>query len=560
MKTFNIVSLAFLTLVTGLAMVSCQKLEYRERNEANEISDVYATIEGKGRDRLFVGRVVEDTIFLDIDYFYPIDSDNEVDLSRILLRVAVPSDATVSPSLDGFWDLTAERTLTVTSGSGTAKTYVVKARKVGNTEVSRAVLTYEDESGQQQELQAIIHGDFINFSVVPGTVLTNPVFTYTINRHSAGSIESGVSIDLSEPVPFVVSAVGNVQRSYAIRIIEAVKLPKGIRPGSAKILFAKRLKADLGIPVDNMTGGIAATGDYVVLNTRDQHSVYINAFTGEKVGEIDLGAIRGSLRNFYATADADGNIFVCNLTPNDGNTFNIWKLSSVNAAPEPFIQWDAGGTAFGRKFSIQGSVDSDAIITAPVVGVVSGRFARWKVVGGNLVSQTPEMVAISGYSWTNNNADVIQTSATDVNSDYYVVGYSDNRLARVSGTNNTVTATLDQLGTNFIPNAVDFVEFNNGKYVVYNYVNSFNWGEADQVFLIDTEGGFSGNPHLGNTPGLIWAPEKNKYGSLSFSGPVNGNGTGDVALRVSENGYYLYLYFMFTNGYVVGVQFDCIDI
>ncbi|MFC3196095.1 DUF5018 domain-containing protein [Parapedobacter deserti] len=560
MKTFNIISLAFLTLLVGMVMVSCQKLEYRERNEANEISDVYATIEGRGRDRLFVGRVVEDTIFLDIDYFYPIDSDNEMDLSRMLLRVTVPSDATVTPSLDGFWDLTAERTLTVTSGSGAVNTYVVKARKVGNTEVSRALLTYDDETGQRQELQAIIQGDVINFSIVPGTVLSNTVFTYTINRHSSGSIEDGESIDLAGPVPFVVSSVGNVQRNYTIRTIEATKLPKGIRPGSAKILFEKRLKGDLGISVDNMTGGIAAIGDFVVLNTRDQNSVYINAFTGERVGEIDLGPIRGSLRNFYSTGDAGGNILVSNLTPNDGNVFNIWKLSSVTAAPEPFIQWDAGGTSFGRKFSIQGSVDGDAIITAPVVGVESSSFARWSVVGGSLVSQTPEIVTISGYSWSNNNADVIHTSATNLESDYYVIGYSDNRLARVSGTSNAVAATLDRLNANFIANAVDFTEFNNGKFVAYNHVNSFTWGSADQVFLIDTEAGFSGDPSANTAPGLIWAPEKGRYGPAAASGAVNGNGTGDVAMRVSENGFYLYLYFMFTNGYVVGVQFDCVDI
>src|SRR5690606_25610998 len=145
-------------------------------------------------------------------------------------------------------------------------------------------------------------------------------------------------------------------------------------------------------------------------------------------------------------------------------------------------------------------------------------------------------------------------------SDYYLIGYSNNRLAKMNGSTNTVTSQLEQLGANFVANAVDYIEFNNTKFVAYNHVNGQPWGSADQVFLIDTEGGFSGDPSTNTTPGLIWAAEKGKYGASAAGGVVNGNATGDVAMVVSENGFYLYLYFMFTNGYVVGVQFDCVDI
>ncbi|SMG40583.1 DUF5018 domain-containing protein [Sphingobacterium psychroaquaticum] len=543
-----------------LLIASCQKVEYRARYEGNTISDVYATYEGRGRDRVFEGRISNDTVYLDIDYYYPIDSDNEMDISKVLIRATVPSDAMVSPSLSDFWDLRTPKPLTVTSGSGVVKNYVVVANKAGNTVVSNAVLNYTDEGGNAQEVQAIIIGDRINFSVVPGTILNNAKLSYTINKHSSGSIANGGAVDLSSPKPFVVSSVGNAQRKYTLQLVQAVKLAKGIRPGSAKVLFAKRLKGDLGIMVDDVTGGIAATGKYVVLNTRNQNSVYINALTGEKVGEIDLGAIKGNLKNFYTTADDGGNIFVCNLAPNDGAVFNIWKLSSVTGTPQPFIQWNTGGRGFGRKFSVIGDVNKDAIITAPVVGVLSSSFARWRVVNGALVSQTPEMVTMTDYSWSNNNIDMIHTSPTNVASDYFAAGYSNNRLVKVSGSTNAIMSSLAQLPTNFIANAVDYIEFNNAKFVAYNHVNSFSWGSADQVFLIDTEGGFSGDPSANTTPGLVWAPEKGKYGPSGAGGNVNGNATGDVAMTLSENGYYMYLYFMFTNGYVVGVQFDCVDI
>ncbi len=550
----------FLFLMIGLW--ACKQEDPLIRNAKNNVSDFYATLDGMGRNRLFSSTISNDTIYLNINYYYPEDSDNEVSLSKILLRASVPSDSKISPSLDEFWDLTQPRHLTVTSGTGEVNKYVVVAKKEGNTTVTNAVLTFEDGTGTQQNVQAIINSDKINFSVVPGTVVNNATITYTINRHSTGSITNGGGVDLTTPKPFVVSSAGNAKRSYTLQMIEAKRLPKGIREGSARVMFAKRMKADLGIDADNMTGGMAVSDKYIVLNTRGQNSVYLDAMTGQKLGAIDLGAIKGSLKNFYSTSDDAGNIFVCNLVPNDGNTFTVWKMSSITATPQPYIQWNSGATPLGRKLSVIGNVNTNAIITVPLNANGSNSFARWQVVNGVLSSSTPEIISIAGYSWSNNNADVIYTSPTSVTSDYFAIGYSNNKLVKVSGATNTIVSSLDALGSNFIANAVDYIEFNNSKYVAYNHVNTFTWGSADQVFLIDTEGGFSGDPSLssGATPGLIWAAAKGEYGANGAQGPANGNGTGDVIMRLSDNGYYLYMYFMFTNGYVVGVQFDCVDL
>ena len=343
MKRFYNSYTIFLIIFGVLCSVSCQKVEYRDRYEKNEISDIYATYEGKGRERLFEGRIEDDKIYIDVDYYYPIDSDNEMDISKLYIRATVPSDAIVSPSLSELWDLTSPKELTVTSGTGEVKKYTVIANKQGNTDVTSATLTYEDETGNPQELTAIIIDDKISFSLVPGTVMNNAKLSYIINRHASGSVPNGGSIDLSAPRSFIVSSAGNASRKYTLQIIEAVKLAKGIRPGSAKVMFAKKLKDDLGISVNDVTGGIAATGRYVVLNTRNQNSVYIDAFTGAKIGEIDLGSIKGNLKNFYTTADDAGNIFVCNLTQNDGNVFNISKISSVTGTPQSFISWTTNG-------------------------------------------------------------------------------------------------------------------------------------------------------------------------------------------------------------------------
>jgi hypothetical protein len=48
------------------------------------------------------------------------------------------------------------------------------------------------------------------------------------------------------------------------------------------------------------------------------------------------------------------------------------------------------------------------------------------------------------------------------------------------------------------------------------------------------------------------------YGGIANDGQ-NIEGASDVVLRASKDGYYLYAYFMFANGYVACKQYDCID-
>lgn len=549
-------------ILISIASTSCHKPEYVAPNDQVGINDFYATLDGDGRGRMFESTISNDTVYVNIDYYYPINSDNEVDLSKLLLRASIPVDSRIEPSLEGLQDLNNPLHISVIAGDGSVKKYVIVANKKGNTDLLSAKLIYEDFTGATQELDAIVLGTNVNFSIVPGTVINNPRITYELNRHATGSIPNGGSINISSPTSFTVSSAGNAQRNYTLQAVEARKLERGIRPGSAKVMFAKKLKGDIGISVDNLTGGIAATGQYLVLNTRDQNSVVLNAMTGAKVGEIELGEVRGGLRNFYNTADDAGNILVNNLAPNDGNTFKVWKISSITSAPELFISWDAGGAAYGRKLSVIGDITKDAIITAPTYGLATlNTIARWQVINGTLKSQTPDIINTGSYTWSWNNADAIYTNPTDINSDYFAVGYGgsgSNKLTKLSGSTNSPLAQMNALDANFVCNAVDYIEFNNSKYAAFTHLNSFTWGSADQAFLIDTEGGFTGDPNT--SPGLVWAAPKGAYGPSAAQGAANANATADVALATSSNGYFLYMYFMFTNGYVVGVQFDCVDL
>lgn len=502
----------------------------------------------------------EKEIIVQIPYFYPEHSDNmvvESMLKNMRLEANLDDNVSISPSLM-YMDLTQDNKITIKDQVGDLSEYIIRAEIYKSKECN-----IEEFSIPSLGLSGVVNQDTKTIALVSTDPIGSVLADVKLSAHASISPNPATeALDYDQDVKLTVTAFDGVTKSvYTVKKSIPNKIDFGIRAGSAKLMFAKQLKADLGITVDNLTGGIATSGDYLVLNTRDAKSVYINAKTGEKAGEINLGSIQGSLTNFYHTSDDDGNILINNLAANAGS-FKIWKLSSVTGTPELFIDWtDSGTTAIGRKVSVQGSINSNAIITAGIHNAQS-QFARWTVVNGKLTSHTPEIVTTTGISITNNNIDVIYTSSTDVTSDYFFTGYSANTFAWVNGKSNNVSKKLDAISGNYIPNAVDYVEFNKGKYTALNWVNSFTWGTADAIWLLDVSSDalFEGNLETKTCKAVIWEAERGKWGPNAITGGVvNGNATGDVLMKVSDNGYFLYLYFMFTNGYVVGYQFDCID-
>ena len=553
-KLFIAIALIF-TFLSG-----CQEPEeLRPSVSRNGINSITANFsDGTGE---FIGYINEESsdIIIPIPYFYPESSDNKVtqsQLSKMRVKANLDNNVKVTPALL-YMDLNNNNIITVTDQLKKKKDYAIRA------EIRKSdACSIKDFMIPSLGLSGVINEEAKTISLVTLGDMEPALADITLSYHATISPDpTAVALDYDEDVELTVTAHDGVTKNvYTVKKEIPGKLPFGIRSGSAKLLFAKTLKADLGIDVDNLTGGMAVTNDYIVINTRNQNSIYINAKTGEKIGEIELGSVKGGLVNFYNTADSDGNVLICNLAPNAGS-FKIWKLTSITATPELMIEWD-GGVAMGRKFSVKGSIDGDAIITAPILAA-GQQFARWTVVGGVLTSQVPEIVTMSGLAkgWST-NCDIVYTSPTDVNSDYYVASYSDNTFAWVNGNGNSVRAKLDGISANYIPNAVDYAEFNNAKYATLNWVNSFTWGASDAIWLLDvsSDANFSGNLETRTCKAVVWECERDKYGAKGVSPLVaNGNGTGDVALKVSDNGFYLYVYFMFTNGYVVGYQFDCID-
>ncbi|WP_439183376.1 DUF5018 domain-containing protein [Carboxylicivirga taeanensis] len=551
---------AFICITLGV-MSGCQQPDDLKpsvsRGGINSIKAKFA--DGSGE---FTGTITEGSnkIVIPIPYYFPESSNNQVtaeQLQHMRMSANLDDNVIISPALL-YMDLNQENVITLTDQVKEKKEYIITSEiyKSNQCQIKEFALP-------SLGLTGIVNEESKTITLVTTDIIEPALAEVTLSYHATISPDPSVEkLDYEGGFDLTVTAHDGVSKSvYSVMKSAPNKLPYGIRLGSGKLMFAKHLKSDLGITVDNVTGGIAATKDFVAINTRNLNSIYIDPKNGEMLGEIELGAIKGGLTNFYSTADDAGNVLVCNLAPNAGS-FKIWSIKGLGAAPELYIEY-AGGQAMGRKMSIQGSINSDAIITAPILAA-GQKFARWTVVGGVLTSQEPEIVTMSGLAngW-GAHCDIVYTSNTDVTSDYYVASSTDNTFAWVDGSTNTVSMALDAVNTQFYTNAVDYTQFNNAKYTLHNWVNGYPYASADVVWLLDVTSSatFRGNPETGTCGAVVWECERNKFGANAVTPVVaNANGTGDVAMVTSEDGFFLYVYFMFTNGYVVGYQFDCLDI
>ena len=502
------------------------------------------------------------TITVVIPYTYPAYSDSHLemsDLTRMRVSANLDDNVSIEPALL-FRDLSKENHFTLIDQLGVRKDYTVTAeiRKSSECFVTDFALIDLGLNGVINDAEGVI-SLVTSAEIGVRTAAVMASFGATMSpdpNEEPQDFDAGFS--------FTVTAQNGVDtKTYSVVKDIPPTYEFGLRPGSGKVLWQKKLGDDIGITTLNLTGGLAATSQYVVLNTRGEDLVYLDRKTGARLGTIAL-PFKGGVSNFYCTADENDNIFVCNLTPNDGETFKIWIIRDIDAAPEPFITYEAAGASFGRKISVRGSIDSDAIITAPVFAGTNS-FARWTVKGGKLTSETPEIVTISDSdmgAW-NYNCDIIYRSATDVHSDYLMANYSqinsraaggstDNRSHLwMDGNSNTIKYIGRPISSNWVPNAVDYVMFNKCPYLLTNSINSFTWGADDIIYLYDLS--------TEDLSSVVWQCDKGIYGGFTVSGQANANSTGDVALRLSDDGFYMYAYFMFTNGYVVCQQFDCLN-
>mgnify|MGYP003288896511 FL=1 len=507
-------------------------------------------------------------ITIQVPYTLPVESDNVQkleDYTKVWVHFNLDDNAYLEPKLTTI-DLTQTYTVTLTDQKKQKSEWKIRA-----TLAKSKACDIESFSIPSLGLSAVIDKSGATASLIYFNELQNVFADVVLSPHAKIVPDPATTAfwcSPEEPKKFTVIAQDGVtSREWLLQQTEPARVAEGIRPASAKMLWTAKLSS-LGVTTLDMTTGIAATDDYLILNTRGEDPIIVDAKKGTPVGTLNLGSIKGATSNYYMTSDHKGHLVINNRVPDDGGMFRVWRMRDINSTPELFIEY-ATTDVYGDHISVWGDVYGDATVQAAYCGWTSTGSTStltWTVKGGVTESMQPYWCQISGVGgWT--NGDAIRLG-TDTYSDFLACGYSMNKLTWVDGaTNEAQTYIQGVLTNNEGMKAVDAVEFNGIKYVGATMETFFTWGVAGGMWVMEAKypQTFTGSLELDaslDPDCVVYALDRGDGGYGIYGGRANdGTNAGaiqDVKLHVTKDGYFMYAYFMFCNGYAGCIQFDCI--
>lgn len=517
------------------------------------------------------------TITIQVPYNIPVESDVVTkleDFTNVWVLFNLDDNATLEPKLTTI-DLTQTYKVTLTDQKKVKSEWTIKA-----TLAKSSACDIESFSIPSLGLSALIDKSGATASLIYFEEMQNVFGEVVLSPHATIVPDPATTAfwcSPDEPKKFTVIAQDGVtSREWVLQQTVPARVEEGIRPGSGQLLWTSKLSS-LGVTTLNMTTGIAATDDYLIINTRGEDPIIVDAKKGTTVGTINLGSIKGATSSYYMTSDHKGHLVINNRVPDDGGVFRVWRMRDINSTPELFIEY-ATTDVYGDHISVWGDVYGDATVQAAYCGWTStGSTSNltWQVKNGQTVDMNPYWCQISGVGgWTNGDA---MRLGTELTSDFLACGYSMNKLTWVDGTTNAARTYIQgTLSGNEGMKAVDAVPFNGINYVAATMESFFTWGVAGDMWVFEAKypQTFSGELIQNTATGMMEYPDctvfnlnnddgNDNSGCYGFYGGrandgVNSNAIQDVKLHVTSDGYFMYAYFMFCNGYVGCIQFDCI--
>lgn len=286
-------------------------------------------------------------------YNYPKLSDNVLPtsaLKRVRLSASLANNVSVTPPLL-YMDLTQDNYITVkdqTSGTSTEFKVIGEIRKSNECSITKFDIPAIG-------LLGVINENEKTISLVTIDNVGEQIANIDISHGATCSPNPETeALDYEQEQTIVVTAQNGIDKAtYTVKKDIPQKTVAGIRQGSGKLLWSKRLSEISGILLPGKVTGLAVVDKYVVINERaNDRAIYLNSQTGEIAGSMDISQFAGDNSNFHATADRGNNILFCSYTPS-GGTFTVWKANGVNGKPQKYIEYKTGtNIRFGWKISI----------------------------------------------------------------------------------------------------------------------------------------------------------------------------------------------------------------
>ena len=509
-------------------------------------------------------------ITVEVPYTLPVESDNVQkleDYTKMYALFNLDDNVTIEPMLYTL-DLTQTYDIVITDQQKIRTPWKIKA-----TLKKSSACDIESFTIRGLDVSALIDKNSGKASLIYFKELKNVFADYELSPHARivpDPAKTSFFCSPSEPKKFTVIAQDGVtKREWLLEQTTPQKVESGLNPQSGKLLWTKKL-SQVGVASLNKTNGIGATEEHLVVNVQDQNPIILSMKNGNVEGQINLGQWAG--HNYYLTSDDAGHILINNFANgSDKNPakMQILRMKSVYDTPEPFIEFDMTGV-YGKKISVTGDVYGDAVIATVYSGwspTGSTSLLTWTIRNGVVENMKPAWRQASGVKgWTNGDAVYTEPSFS---SDYFVATYSGNKLSWVDGGTSSVKASIfGKLTGNEQMLAVDCEKFNGVNYVITSMETSFTWGVSGSMWVVEAKypqtfsGQWDVSPASTQPSAMVYALDRGPDGYGKYGGRLNdgqnSNAYTDVVLHQSEDGYFLYAYFMFCNGYVGCVQFDCI--
>lgn len=487
-----------------------------------------------------------------IPYYYPEESDNSTAEAMKAMKVSavLENNCMINPGL-GILDLTKKNAFTYTDPYGNVKHITISGQQTRSNKCSLKSFMVNGE------MSGVIDEESKTISLVTADDLSNSTAEVVLDAHATISPDPAEAHDFNDGFDFTVTADNGVDKAvYHVLKQIPPKIDMGYTAGSEKELFS----LDLGMIgvnqiQENMHPTLAALGKYVVLNPGDGTApIYFLKATGSKVGQINLGSAKAT---GAITSDKAGNMLICNLAEN-GQKLEIYKTNDVTKAPEKYITYDNGlGVTIGARLHVQGDLNGNAVITATPFNCQNA--IRWIVTNGQVGEPQNLLFNLGAWGGMGGNAKVI---AVDDKAQYgAIVDYypsNDNQMYYLPDWQNpTNLVSGSSWGHNGA--AIDICEFNNTRYLANFKIGYWpTWGLPGGVFLFDASNPSSVTGADASSPALKYQMTASDYCTGNMANPGD-YGFGDVLLTPSEDGYFLYIFYV-SNTHLSfgGVQMDCI--
>ena len=383
-----------------------------------------------------------------------------------------------------------------------------------------------------------------------------------ISAHATISPDPAEVRSYDEPVTFTVTAHNGVNKTkYVVAKGLPEKIEKGFNANTVEQLFNFDPVAMLGMPA--YTEAIAPSLAYVdgklVIATNGATPIYLNAKTGVKEGTVNLG----SAEAYSVTNDEGKYILYCNHA-NGGETFKIWRSTSVDAAPELYHSFtNSTSLPMGAKMKVNGSLDGDALIVITNEGIAgvteSGMITVVEVKNGAVANTTVvDLSAVGTWGEAPVYIGTVVAASADMADGWFTSQYEPSEFRWIKG-DGTLGAAIpsDMTGWGLNPNCLDAKTFNNVEYVTLFVVSHFPaWGMGPELYLYDvTDKAQVTGGDVTQVPGTVLSNRAITWyqtGSYSIA-------SGDVVIAPSADGFTFQLYYYDHNSQVIGgYAADCI--